>query len=585
MSFATLLFGPLTAVETRRLTARPWMFWARMGSGLIGVAILATVAFVLWVSAQAQIDRPPGTMLRGSLFLTSLCTMLAALLVSPALLAGSLAGEKDQGTLGMLLIARLASWEIIAGRLLPRLAQVAFLTLGVAMPLAYLAGLNNLGLVRFLVLAGLIASVAFGAGGLALAISTLVRRGRDALMALFGIYAAALVVLTAGPRMLPSPAWDYLAVVNPFAALGALCLDYRLGPALAVSALWLAMGSCAALLGAWQLRPAYVRQLGGAVGRRRARRMARLRAIGNRPMLWKELFVERTAALGWIGQWLSGLLTGLLLAGSLGSAAVIVCVELLGLGPAYAAEFARWILREIVDNTAVPLSWLVQWAIGLRAAVSISSERQRHTWDSLLTSPLEGVQIILGKFGGSLYALRWLLAAVFVSWIVAVSCGEMGVGRLLYLLMTLLMGAALIAAVGVQISLLNTGAARSMAYTLGIWLAAALGSAVAASLLALFLCLFGYLGLIVIGYLLFGLGVTDDPQPPSIPHVTFGLAYGATFLVVRASIYLTAAAMIVGWLSRSFDRLAGRGWPRDPPDKPFWVTARGELLSSSAESR
>ena len=32
---------------------------------------------------------------------------------------------------------------------------------------------------------------------------------------------------------------------------------------------------------------------------------------------------------------------------------------------------------------------LIQWAVGLRAAVSISSERERGTWDALMTSPLD----------------------------------------------------------------------------------------------------------------------------------------------------------------------------------------------------
>ena len=36
------------------------------------------------------------------------------------------------------------------------------------------------------------------------------------------------------------------------------------------------------------------------------------------------------------------------------------------------------------------IGFLIQWAIGLRAAVAISSERERGTWDALLTSPLEG---------------------------------------------------------------------------------------------------------------------------------------------------------------------------------------------------
>ena len=70
-------------------------------------------------------------------------------------------------------------------------------------------------------------------------------------------------------------------------------------------------------------------------------------------------------------------------------------------------------------------SLVVAVGIGLRAAVVIASERERGTWDALLTSPLEGDQIVGPKVWGSLYALRWLIAWVIVSWTMAMLCGAM----------------------------------------------------------------------------------------------------------------------------------------------------------------
>ena len=106
MSASTFLFGPRTSVEIRRVTARRWVQWARLGSAGLGIAVCLTVAFVVWVSSQANLDSSPGPLIRAALLIMSACTLLAALLISPALLAGALAGEKDHGTLGMLLIAR-----------------------------------------------------------------------------------------------------------------------------------------------------------------------------------------------------------------------------------------------------------------------------------------------------------------------------------------------------------------------------------------------------------------------------------------------------------------------------------------------
>ena len=67
---------------------------------------------------------------------------------------------------------------------------------------------------------------------------------------------------------------------------------------------------------------------------------------------------------------------------------------------------------------------LIQWAVGLRAAVSISSERERGTWDALLTSPLDGREIVRGKLWGSLYALRGLILAAFLAWALAAAAGR-----------------------------------------------------------------------------------------------------------------------------------------------------------------
>ena len=121
--------------------------------------------------------------------------------------------------------------------------------------------------------------------------------------------------------------------------------------------------------------------------------------------------------------------------------------------------------RRLVPGRAGPLDrpdgalfgCLIQWAIGLRAAVAIASERERGTWDALLTSPLEGTEIVRGKLWGSLYALRRLFAATFWAWTVALACGAMsGWDYLTQVAETLIVGAFL-AAVGVRTSLTSPG--------------------------------------------------------------------------------------------------------------------------------
>ena len=76
------------------------------------------------------------------------------------------------------------------------------------------------------------------------------------------------------------------------------------------------------------------------------------------------------------------------------------------------------------------MGWLLQWAVGLRAAVSIASERERGTWDALLMSPLEPGEIVRAKLFGSLYALRWMVGAMILAWTLAVVVGAVSRSRL-----------------------------------------------------------------------------------------------------------------------------------------------------------
>ena len=115
---------------------------------------------------------------------------------------------------------------------------------------------------------------------------------------------------------------------------------------------------------------------------------------------------------------------------------------------------------------------LIQWAVGLRAAVAISSERERGTWDALLTSPLEGPEIVRAKLWGSLHALRWLFVAAFVAWTIAALGGAMSWRDYAESVIGTVIVAAFMAAVGVRTSLSAATATRAMAITLGVWLGA-----------------------------------------------------------------------------------------------------------------
>ena len=105
-------------------------------------------------------------------------------------------------------------------------------------------------------------------------------------------------------------------------------------------------------------------------------------------MLWKELYIERVGTLGRFGRWLGVLITVSIGGGSLVLAAMIFGRSVLahddrlvGLGDRFPdCRLSAPLARDF-------MGWLLQWAIGLRAAVSIASERERGTWDAALDEP------------------------------------------------------------------------------------------------------------------------------------------------------------------------------------------------------
>ena len=98
---------------------------------------------------------------------------------APAVLAGSLAGERERGVLQLLLTTAVTPREIVSGRLLGKLSQVGMIVLAGVPIIALLAAWNGLSLLEVVTLFLLMAAVGLGGGGLAVGASVISRRGRE----------------------------------------------------------------------------------------------------------------------------------------------------------------------------------------------------------------------------------------------------------------------------------------------------------------------------------------------------------------------------------------------------------------------
>lgn len=570
-----LIAGPLAGVECRRGVGRWWPYALRT---LVGVVTGLTLAGVLLL-ASTFVNVAPAwiePVILNTLSIVAGMLLVGALLLSPAMLAGALAGEKDQGTLGMLLITSVSPREIVTARLLARVALVIMLLAAGLPVLAALAALAGINLVSGALLLALPAAVAWGGGGLALATSVLMRRAREALLLVFMIDAVLLMAPLLGLLPIPTAVHPWLWALNPFASLNGLIEGGEWRTTSASIGMWTFLGLAGLATAGWRLWPAYhrlerQREVSGAG------RGWRVPPLVDHPMLWKERYIERPQTFGRVGRGLIHLLVLATLVGSVALAAMVAFAR--WTGDTVMADSGEWLLGVLVVTPAPLLAWIVQWTIGFRAAVSVASERQRATWDALLVSPLTGREIIWAKLAGTFVALRWPLTAIFVSWLAALAAGVMPPGDWLSQVAYCLLIGLLMAACGLRVSLTSATTTRAMTVTLGLWLAARIAVPIVAAMLlgfAFYLLLAAWAVAGLLGwvdsnrFLLFGGGSNMLP----------GWVLGAIWTITNLALYAALGFSVATRTALGFDFLAGRKPRALPP--PIAVAAGWGLTSGRA---
>jgi ABC-type transport system involved in multi-copper enzyme maturation permease subunit len=546
---ATMLFGPLAGPECRRASSRGWLIWVRTLVALAATGVALSITWYLWFSQRYDPSfKPPTSLFRVTLALLEGMAVTIALVMSPAVLAGSLAGEKERGTLGLLLTTRMTAREIVWGRLIGRLAQVGMILLAGLPALVLMAAMAGFGIRVLATIVVLPMALAFGGGGLAMAASVLSRRGRDALLLVYFLDVMFLVSpLFLGPGALLLAGSGWAANLNPYGSLEPLVWDEELAPAMGTIAAWTVLGLAGLLIAAWRLRPACLALADGQGPRKGSRKRGWVPPIEERPMLWKELYIERAGSLGRAGRWLGMLLVVLLGGGGL----VLAGIAAWNLWVRHDLEWeqwAVWIMSIYLGRTSTFVAWLIQWAIGLRAGVAISSERERGTWDALLTSPLTAGELVAGKLWGSLYALRWVVGAALLAWSVCWLLGAMTAYDYVTLLANVFIVGAYMAAMGVRTSMRTATATRAMAVTIGLWIA----GIIVAAVLATAVCLGMVLLILIFGLAAMQLGLSTLPGP--LLFSWFGTAWTVLYYVIFAIV----TALVIAETRLRFDRVAGR---------------------------
>ncbi len=308
------------------------------------------------------------------------------------------------------------------------------------------------------------------------------------------------------------------------------------------------MAGSATALASWRLRPVCLRLLGGEPRRNRGGRNLWVPPLKDRPMLWKELYIERAGTLGRVGSWLGLLLVLYLVLTSAIFGGLIFWFSYvepdLSRASSFRVQFDVW--NVYYDDIFCAL---IQIAVALRAAVAISAERERGTWDGLLTSPLSGEEIIRGKLWGCLYALRWLILAALYAWTTALFCGVMSPWSYSIQVVGTFLISACMAADGVRISLSTSSATRAMALTIGVWLfSLAVFAAISAMVVGMF-----FVFIVLAWMLAIQVGLAVWTGGPPMP-IAFETAWAPLFLFL----FVINTVLVVLDTRVRFDRIAGR---------------------------
>jgi hypothetical protein len=171
-------------------------------------------------------------------------------------------------------------------------------------------------------------------------------------------------------------------------------------------------------------------------------------------MLWKEMFAESAAGrMGWIGR----IVIGLLIAA--------ITIPLLGtFYECWPNKPEQFIGTATVMGDFVGCFGLL--IVAARAATLVTSEKERDSWVSLLSTPLTAESILQGKLGGNLYAARWIGSLLALIWLLPVLMNVRFWGVATLVMATWILLACYASCLGLAFSLALRNSTRAMAAAL-----------------------------------------------------------------------------------------------------------------------
>jgi ABC-type transport system involved in multi-copper enzyme maturation permease subunit len=479
-----MLPGPIFTVELLTSARRARYFLVR--------AAYATVLLVaLWVvyqsmgasyryrSAATEGDIHAIAEFSAAFFGTfSVLQLLAVVLLGPAMVAGTIATERERRTIEYLFASSLSNSEIVLGKLAAKLLHVVYMILAGVPVLALVMLLGGIAPEALLALLILTLSTVLTVSTLSIAVSVWSARAREAVTRAYLLLFALLVI---PPLMLLlqgeplyyrfiAPVNEQFLYANPFGTLRvAVIMASGTGRGAAldvISALvrnqLIASGvlAAAATLG---VRRAHLAHRSQATRRRWRLAQFFRPGVGDRPMLWKEIFAEPAASrLGWVGR----IALTLIVLGVIGPTFYMFFKAQAAGYSSYRGFGRDYLQYAVIIGSMLGCGGLL--LVASRAAASIASERERDCWISLISTPLGPGEIVWAKIAGSIWSLRGLVLLLLLIWGLGVLLDPTFLVAMPFLLGTFLLLTLYAAALGVFFSLRCRNSLRAMGATLAV---------------------------------------------------------------------------------------------------------------------
>jgi ABC-type transport system involved in multi-copper enzyme maturation permease subunit len=419
----------------------------------------------------------------------SFLQLIGLLAVAPAMAVGTIATERERRTIEYLFATDLSNLEIVLGKTLARLLVVGKFAL-VSLPILFLFRLMG-GIPAALLSASFLVagSTALFVTALSVCVSVWSKRSRDASIRIYLVMAALLFLpfflnYGIGWRFggwrwwddLVQPVLRFMLDLNPivvlFHSMGGvtgLGAGFDFAPVLRMAAWHAAISVGLIALATTAVRRVHLRELGRGPAAKKGwfqrRLLPRWRpGLGEDPILWKESFAATAKTkLGLVG--------GLAVA-AIGLTALCSLLYMFFWVLQMRASTPNWGNRNPFNEFLAVFTGFVGTGILLLVAARgsglITIEKERDCWVSLISTPLDGGDIVRGKMLGNLYAARWGFVLLLFAWMLGAFFDARFVIILGIMLATLLLCAWFVTCVGLAFSIKSKTSLRSLGLTLGV---------------------------------------------------------------------------------------------------------------------